>query len=237
MTSRRVRACLTVGALLITLSVCSSNQQSNDTLPPTTTAVGESTIPDTVESSTTSSTSTTSTTTVAATTTTIPVVQGLGLTSQGLGDILFGADPDQTISYVNSILGAPTHDSGWTDPLTAGIACPGTTIRLVDWHDLALFFTDQSPAAEGTRHFASYTYGPALVPGQPDPHGLPTSNGITLGATVKDLKAAYPAVKVNPGDASTTPSFFIEQGLSGFLTGAKLTDTIISFVGGFGCGE
>ena len=55
---------------------------------------------------------------------------------------------------------------------------------------------------------------------------------------MKDLKAAYPAVKILPGDGlSTGPQFTIEQGLSGFLTGVKNGDTIISFVGGYGCGE
>jgi hypothetical protein len=239
MTSRRVLAGLTVGAFFITMSACSSDQRSNDTLPPTTTAVGDSTIPDTVGSSSTSSTSTIPATTApAASTTTIPAVKGLGLSAQGLGDIQFGADADQTVSYVNSVLGKPTRDTGWEDPLTAGGSCPGTTIRLVDWNDLSLFFTDQSPAVQGLRHFASFTYGPAIAPGQPNPFGLTTANGIGLGSTVKALKGAYPAVKIIPGDAlATGPQFEIEQGLHGFLTGVKNTDTVISLIGGFGCGE
>jgi hypothetical protein len=239
MTSRRVLAGLTVGAFFITMSACSSDQASSDTLPPTTTAVSDTTIPDTLESSTTSSTSTIPATTApAASTTTIPAVQGLGLSAQGLGDVQFGADADQTVSYVNSILGKPTRDTGWVDPLTSGQSCPGTTIRLVDWNDLSLFFTDQSPAVQGLRHFASFTYGPPITPGKPNPFGLTTSNGVGLGSTVKALKAAYPAVKILPGDGlSSGPQFTLEQGLSGFLSGVKNTDTVISFIGGFGCGE
>jgi len=238
MTSRRVLAGLTVGAFFLTMSACSSDQRSSDTLPPTTTAVGDTTIPDTAASSTSSSTSTTSTTAVAASTTTLAAVQGLGLSAQGLGDVQFGVDADQTVSYVNSVLGKPTRDTGWVDPLTTGGSCPGTTIRLVDWNDLQLFFTDQSPAVQGLRHFASFSYGPAVAPGQPNPFGLVTGNGIGLGSTVKDLKAAYPSVQILPGDAlASGPQFVIEQGLHGFLTGVKNTDTVISFVGGYGCGE
>jgi hypothetical protein len=239
MTSRRVLAGLTIGAFVLTMSACSSDQHSNDTLPPTTTGVSDTTLPGPAGSSTTTSSSSTTSTTIGPTTTssTIPAVQGLGLSAQGLGDVLFGADPDQTVSYVQSILGKPTSDSGWKDPLTAGTSCPGTTIRIVDWHDLSLFFTDQSPAAQGIRHFASYTYGPELAPGQPNPYGLTTANAIGLDSTVKQLKAAYPLAKVNPGDQVSGPTFVIEQGLSGFLTGTKTTDTIMSFVGGYGCGE
>jgi hypothetical protein len=165
-------------------------------------------------------------------------VKGLGLSAQGLGDVQFGADADQTVIYVNSVLGKPTRDTGWVDPLTAGGSCPGTTIRLVDWNDLQLFFTDQSPAVQGLRHFASFSYGPAVTPGQPNPFGLVTGNGIGLGSTVKELKAAYPSAQIIPGDAlATGPQFTIEQGLHGFLTGVKNADTVISFVGGFGCGE
>jgi hypothetical protein len=239
MTSRRVLAGLTVGAFFITMSACSSDQASSDTLPPTTTAIGDTTIADTVESSTTASTSTVPPTAVpAATTTTIPAVQGLELSAQGLGDVIFGADADQTVVYVNSVLGKPTRDTGWVDPLSTGGSCPGTTIRLVDWNDLQLFFTDNSPAVQGLRHFASFSYGPAVIPGQPSPFGLVTGNGIGLGSTVKDLKAAYPAVQILPGDAlATGPQFVIEQGLHGFLTGVKNADTVISFIGGYGCGE
>lgn len=231
MTSRRPLAALTVGALIFTISACSDSQSHSDTLPTTTTI--DST---TSSSSSTSTTSTSTTSTVPATTTTIPAVQGLGLTAQGLGDLLFGADADEVINYVNSILGKPTTDSGWTDPVSAGGTCPGTQIRFTTWNDLSLFFTDQSPAATGIKHFAGYTYGPAFA-ATIDPFGLTTANGVQVGSTVKQLKAAYPSAKVNPGDQLSGPQFVIEVGLSGFLTGTTNADTIISFVGGFSCGE
>jgi hypothetical protein len=164
-------------------------------------------------------------------------VKGLDLSSGGLGDALFGADADETISYVTAILGAPTNDSGWNDPVAIGAACTGTQIRFVDWHDLALYFTDESPVRSGSPHFASYTYGPSADGGPVNPFGLTTKEGLGIGASVEFLRATYPKAKINPGDDIGGPSFFIEDAFIGFLTGVSNADTVISFVGGFGCGE
>jgi hypothetical protein len=158
------------------------------------------------------------------------------MSADGLGDALFGAESDGVIEYVNDILGGPTNDTGWQDPLALGAPCSGTQIRFVEWHDLSLMFSDESPAASGFRHFASYTYGPPLS-GMLEPYGLTTALGIGVGNTVTELKGAYPSVVVNPADEISSPSFFIEEGLSGYLTGATNNDAIISFVGGYGCGE
>ena len=233
MTPRRALAGLTAGALIFVMSACSNEQSHSDTLPTTTSAAGPTT-----ESSTSTSTSpSTTSTSSAATTSTIPAVKGLGLTAEGLGDVLFGADTDEVINYVRSILGKPTTDAGWTDSLAAGGTCPGVQIRYVVWHDLSLFFTDVSPAATGIKHFAGYTYGPPLVPGKIEPNGLATANGVQVASTVKQLQAAYPAAIVSANDGLTGPSFFIEPGLIGYLTGTTPADRIISFVGGFECGE
>ena len=68
-------------------------------------------------------------TTVAVTTTTEPIaLQELILTGDGLGSAQFGADPDQVVEYVSSILGASTADTGWVDPFTFA-ACEGTVAR------------------------------------------------------------------------------------------------------------
>jgi hypothetical protein len=99
-----------------------------------------------------------------------------------------------------------------------------------------LFFSDVSPAATGLRHFAQYTYGPAFATTM-NPYGLTTDAGVGIGTTVTTLKAAYPAAVVNPGDDVVGPSFFIEEGLMGFLSGPSESDGIVAFVGGFGCGE
>lgn len=196
----------------------------------TTTVVATTT---TVAPTTTSTTSTTSTTMPAITTTTIAKVKGLPLAASGLGDALFDADADGVVGYVNSILGIPTTDSGWVDATANGIGCPGTEIRFVDWNDLSLFFTDDTTAI---RHFAAYTYGPAFA-ATIAPYGLATDAGIGVASSVAELRAAYPAVNILPENEFSGPSFEIETGLRGVLTGTADTDVILSFVGGTGCGE
>lgn len=184
----------------------------------------------------TTSTSTTVDTSSTTTTSTIPAVRGLDLAFDGLGGESFGAESTGVIAYVQSILGPPTHDTGWIDPIATGLACPGTEIRHVTWGDLALFFTDESSVASGLRHFAAYTYGPATGPFV-DPFGLSVAGGISVGDTVDELKAVYPEALVNDGDELGGASFHIVDGLIGFLTGTSGSDTITTFVGGFGCGE
>lgn len=208
----------------------SSGSTTTSVATTTTTTIAATT---TTEAATTTTQSSTTTSTPASTTTTIKPVLGLQLSPTGLGDALFGADADGVVDYVNSILGIPTTDSGWIDPDATGTACPGHEVRFVDWKDLSLFFTDDG---SGVRHFASFTYGPAFG-STIAPYGLATDAGVGVGSTVASLRAAYPAVVVNPDDGFTGPSFQIEDGLYGFLTGTDDTDTIISFVGGFGCGE
>lgn len=241
---RRTLAAALAGGLALGVAACSEEQSSADTTAvssssdatSTTTTVVDTTAASTTSSST-STTSTSTSTTSTSSTTTLPEIKGLGLGAKGLGDATFGADADETIAYVTAILGSSTNDSGWVDPIEAGAACPGTRIRFVDWHDLSLFFTDESPAASGLPHFASYSYGPAVDGSSINPFGLTTKGGVGVGATVEFLRATYPAVRVDAGDDISGPSFLIQDGLMGFLTGSSNSDTIISFVGGYGCGE
>jgi hypothetical protein len=159
------------------------------------------------------------------------------LRPSGLGDAVFGADADEVIAYVRSILGAPTADSGWADPLATFGVCPGTEVRGVTWGDLTLLFSDETEFASGRRHFFNYVYGPPLVPGSIQPTGMRSDAGITVGSSVGQLRAAYPGVQVFPGEEIFGPSFFIEEYFAGFLTGVADADTVLSFIGGRGCGE
>lgn len=86
------------------------------------------------------------------------------------------------------------------------------------------------------RHFASYTYGPAAG-AFIDPFGLAVDGGISVGNTVDELLAIYPDALINESDQLGPASFYIVDGLIGFLTGTSGSDTITTFVGGFGCGE
>ncbi|MEO7370259.1 MAG: hypothetical protein ABIZ69_05315 [Ilumatobacteraceae bacterium] len=158
------------------------------------------------------------------------------LRPNGLGDAAFGADPDGVIAYVSSIIGQPTVDTGWIDPLSVG-ACPGTEIRSLSWGDLTLQFGDSSSVTTGRRHFFSYVYGPSFIEGQLSPAGLKTDAGIGIGATVAELTGTYPSAVISPGDELGGPNFFINEGLAGFLTGVTPADTVRSVLGGQGCGE
>jgi hypothetical protein len=158
------------------------------------------------------------------------------LRPNGLGDAAFGAEPEGVVAYVSAIIGAPTVDTGWVDPLSIG-ACPGTEFRQVFWGDLVLQFSDQSSVTTGRRHFFSYVYGPAFVQGHITPAGLKTDAGIGVGSTVAELMGTYPAVVINPGDSFSGPNFFVNNGLAGFLTGSTPADTVTSILGGQGCGE
>ena len=207
--------------------------ETSTSAPPetTTTTIPVTTAPST--STTTSSTTTTSTSTT--TTTTLAPGAELVLRANGIGDAAFGVDPDGAVAYVSGIIGPPTVDTGWVDPLSVG-ACPGTEFRQVYWGDLLLQFSDQSSVTSGRRHFFSYVYGPSFGP-KITPAGLKTDAGIGVGSTVADLQGTYPGVVINPGDEIGGPNFFINGGLAGFLTGVNPTDTVISVLGGQGCGE
>ncbi len=235
MTSRRILASITLAAVAITVVACSDSQSSTASSTTTSSSpVETSTATTEVAVSTTSTTSSTTSTSTTSTTTTIPAVQGLEMSASGLGDALFGTDADSVVDYVDGILGAPTSDSGWVDPNSTGAACPGTQVRFVAWNDLSLFFSDQSPAASGFRHFAQYVYGPAFTTTM-NPNGLMTAEGVGIGTTVKTLKATYPSAVVTPGNNVVGTSFSIESGLMGFLTGPSDADGILAVVGGFGC--
>ena len=70
-----------------------------------------------------------------------------------------------------------------------------------------------------------------------DPYGLTVDGGISVGDTVDELLTVYPDAVINESDELGGASFHVVDGLTGFLTGTDGTETITTFVGGFGCGE
>ncbi len=203
------------------------------TTPPTTPAPTTTVPPATVPPTTAAAATTASPTTTAAPTTTVPRGAALVLRDTGLGDAVFGADPDEVIAYVRAILGAPTADSGWADPTTTFGVCPGTEVRGVSWGDLTLLFGDESNITAGLRHFFSYTYGPAFGAAI-DPAGLRMPNGVGVGSTVADLRAAFPGVVLNAVDSSD-PSFYVSDSLTGFVSGVGDADMVDTIIGGVTC--
>lgn len=206
------------------------------TSPPTAAAT---TLAPTTVSVTLAPASTTSSTIVGETTTSTSIAprgSSLILRDDGIGDAVFGADPDEVIAYISSILGRATGDSGWADPFSSFGVCPGTEVRGVTWGDLTLLFTDSSVITSGRRHFFTYDYGPPFG-SSIDPAGPRTATGISVGSTVGELRAAYPTVIVNPADDIFEANFYINDDLTGFLTGADDSDLVLSFTGGISCGE
>ncbi len=207
------------------------------TAPPTTavpTTVAATSTTSTTSTSTTS-TSTTSTTAAATTTTSIPKAAVLVLRDDGLGDALFGADPEQVVAYVTANLGKPTADSGWADPFSAFGVCPGTEVRGVTWGDLTLLFSDDSPIVSGRRHFFSYLLGPPFG-STIQPAGMATPERIGVGNTVGELRFTYPDVELTD-DEIQGPSFTLDNGVNGTMTGLA-DDELIKFISaGPRCGE
>jgi len=243
-----------IGVALATVTLLASGCSGDSKPTTTTTTTAEATLPPVVTttattiaattttaapSTTTTSTTTTSTTTTTTiaptTTTTVPPGAALVLRDNGLGNAAFGADPDGVIDFVTGYIGTPTVDSGWMDPLSLG-SCPGTEVRTVSWGDLNLYFGDESKVVIGRRHFFAYSYGPAFG-ATIEPAGLQTDGAIGIGSTVAQLKTAYPAVVINPAEATAPASFQISPALTGQLSGEDDAGTITAVSGGFGCGE
>jgi hypothetical protein len=233
------RSVSALAAFVLVLAACGGSDDASDTtteftLLPTTTEVPAET---TEATTTTSSTTTTVAPTTVATTTTVPTdpaVADLVLSGDGIGTAGFGAEPDGVIGYIASYLGPPANDTGWVDPLSIGL-CPGAELRQVTWGVLTLLFGDVSPVVEGRRHFFGYTYGDQAEVGA-EPAGLVTNRGVGIGSRVVDVRAAYPAVTINPEDEFLPPFFFVNDSLRGFLTGVDDGATVTAILGGSDCG-
>jgi hypothetical protein len=244
--ARRSRIARSLSSVLVVglLGGCAYLEGDDSTLEPvpgdSTTSVSEgvTTTAMTVPTSETTVPPTTTSTTTSTSTTTIPPPLGVDeliLSDRGVGSALLGAAPDGVISYITSVLGSPTEDTGWVDP-SAFFACSGTTVRRIEWGVLTLVFGDESPLASGRAHFMSYTYGAVDRLGD-EPQGLRTSSEIELGSTVAELRSAHPGVDIDEGDPSVDipPSFFVSDGLRGLLTGVDDDDLVLVVVGGTGC--
>jgi len=157
-----------------------------------------------------------STTAPATSSTTIPEPLGVNelvLKSDGLGGARFGAEPNEVVNYVSSILGSPTEDSDWVSPDAR--SCPGTAVRSVKW-----------------------AYGVIDKFGE-EPTGLMTSDGITITDSVGSLLERID-VQLNEGDESLDipPSFFYDRApfpVTGLLSGTTADDVVLVISSGSGC--
>ena len=182
-------------------------------------------------------------------TTTAPGDEGpaVVLKGDGIGAFLFGADPDQVIAGLTLRWGPPDGDTGWVAAGTSPYGpCPGTVVRGVNWRGFTVLFSDgatpRGPA--GTRHFFTWEYQVA-DPAHPTPDKggnrppLRTAGGISVGATVKALQAAYGDRLELFDEAPDGPQFGVqttEGGLYGSVTSLEATGIVRTIVSGGGCG-
>jgi hypothetical protein len=166
------------------------------------------------------------------TTTVPPPLPDLELSRDGLGDVAFGLSPDEVIAEMAGRFGAPDHDTDWipAEPNAYG-SCPGETMRAISWGSLAAIFVDDGTSDLGG-YFYTYTYGYdyAENTGGVDPRGLDlrTAEGVGLGTTVSDLRAAFGPDLTVDGDQVLDAWTFRDDaaGLKGLLSGPDDTDAV-----------
>ena len=196
--------------------------QPTSTIPPVTPLVSDSMPPTSAD---------------AATTTSVAPAARLVLRADGLGEAVFGTDPDSVVAYMTALIGPPSSDSGWvTAPTSPFGVCPGTEVRGVTWGDLRLLFGDSSDVTLGRRHFFHYEYGPAASAAVV-PVGMVSATGVGIGTALTQLFSTHPEAEVFPADEIGGPYFVLGDGLAGLLSGTESTAVVQLIAGGVGCGE
>lgn len=107
------------------------------------------------------------------------------LLSDGLGVVRFGEPADTALRLLIDVLGRqPTDESTITGVMPGGFG--GTTVRFVRFGPLTVIFSDgQYFRDDGVMHFAGWS-----LAGQ-GPTDLATAQGISLGSTADELRAAF----------------------------------------------
>ena len=147
----------------------------------------------------------------------------------GLGDLRFGVDPEDAITYLSNILGKPTADSKWVN--AADIGCKGSEARTVFWDDLRLTFGDESDISTGRRHFFAWSFGPPAG-FAPKPAGMATLLGVTIGTSVADIIKADPSAHLSGGDDASAQ---LSEGLVVYLTNTTPTGVVTELLVGTQC--
>lgn len=172
-----------------------------------------------------------STDTAPTTTSDLAPLASLQLADNGLGDVLFGLDPDTVVSDISARFGSPDHDSQWipSEPNIYG-TCPGESMRAIGWGSLLAIFIDDGQSDLGG-FFYTYTYGfdYSENEGGIDPRGLDltTATGVGLGTTVAAAESAFGDLTIAGDETLDLWSFTaVSAGFRGLLTGPDNTDTI-----------
>ena len=235
------RTVFTIGVVtaLFGTAACGGDDGSADTLAPlptTATTIATTVAPSTLIPLPTTLAPGTSTTTsiVIETTTTVPPAEQLVMRGDGLGDVLLGVNGAAAVDYITKLIGSPTDDTGEIAPEGDYVKCNGTKVRVVTWGDLKVYTGDESPYGSGRMHFYGWQYGP--VQGSlPDPLGPTTDGDITLGSTVNEILAVFPAAEIF-NDQYLGVGADLDQGLTAMLTDGTGNGVVIALFGGATCG-
>ena len=235
---RRLILAVGVMSVVIGVSACGGDDGTGDTLAPlpttaTTSTVGPSTLaplPTTVVPAA----STTSTSAVETTTTSVAPAEQLILRGDGLGDAMLGVDGSSAVDYITKLIGDPTDDTGVIAPAGEYEKCDGTKLRVVEWGDLRIYTGDESPFGSGRVHFYGWQYGP-VSGALPVPLGPATDGDVTLGSTVNELLAVYPAADIFT-DQYLGVGADLEPGLTAVLTDDTGAGVVLALYGGATCG-
>jgi hypothetical protein len=163
-------------------------------------------------------------------TTTIPVV-GV-LREDGIGAVTFGTEAEAVIFTLAALYGPPTADTGWQPSIGPFGTCDGSESRGVSFGGLTAIFGDSSLYRDdGERHFFAYTYTGGTPP------GMTTPNGITVGSTVAEVKAAYGDGATFFEDPDLGTGFYIGDvaALAGNVTSLDDAGTVTEILGGAQC--
>lgn len=220
--------------LMLVVAACGDSPAAT-TLATTTTAAPATTAATTTTTTTAAATTTIAATTTEATTTTVPVPV-FGFFVDGLGVVDFGASPEAVVAALTPLFGASTQDTGWI----AEIICPPPLYRLMGFgpgsFDFTVIFTTaEFFAPAGTEQFFGYSYhGELVVPVSPPE--------LTVGTTLAELQALYPAVVIAPHELIDDAYSFEVTGegnerVRGALNGNAADSTVIEIRGGGSCGE
>lgn len=119
---------------------------------------------------------------------TVPESAGVVLSRDGLGVVVFGAPAEPALQTLRDAMGKPNSVTRWLsmDRSLWG-TCPGDLVRGAKWGDLWVIFSDESELSD-ERHVSSWMLGRVGVYGRTQ---LRTAEGIGVGSTVAELRAAY----------------------------------------------
>ncbi len=136
------------------------------------------------------------------------------LVHDGLGDVPFGVVEAEALPRLIGVLGQqPDDEMTITGEMPGGFG--GTAVRFVDFGPLTVIFNDSQYAFrdDGEMHFAGW------VLGAPGPPGWVTPQGITVGSSVDELRAAFGdqlSLPSAPAECTGTWIFGVGPGYVGF---------------------